>query len=55
MAVGFGVANTRDDVVGIDGLDDQLGISLGHALVPHRAAAGGFILVIAPEKVPPGW
>ena len=54
VSVGLGVAETRDDVVGIDGLDDHLGVALGHSLVPHGAAAGGIVAVIAAEKVPPG-
>ena len=53
MAVGLGIAQTRDDVVGIGGLHDHLGIALGHSLMPHGAAAGGFIPVVATEEVPP--
>jgi hypothetical protein len=44
-----------DDFVGIDGLHDDLGVALGHPLMPHRGTAGGFISVIAPKKMPPGW
>ena len=54
VAVGLGVAETGDDVVGIGGLHDHLGVALGHALMPHRAAAGRFVPVIAAEEVPPG-
>ena len=30
VAIGLGIAQARDDVVGVDGLHDQLGIALGH-------------------------
>jgi hypothetical protein len=54
MAVGPGVAEAGDDFVGIDGLHDQRGIVLRYPLMPYRAAPGGFVPVIAPEKMSPG-
>ena len=53
VAVGLGIAETGDDVVGIGGLHDHLGVAFWHALMPHGAAAGRFVPVVAAEKVPP--
>jgi hypothetical protein len=54
MAVGPGIADAGDDFVGVDGLHDQLGIALGHSLMPDGSAPGRYVSVVAPEKVPPG-
>jgi hypothetical protein len=54
MAVGPGIADAGDDFVGVDGLHDQLGTSLGHSLMPNGSAARGFVAVVATEKVPTG-
>jgi hypothetical protein len=54
VSVGPGVAQAGDDVVGVDRLNDHLGVALGHAFVPYGGAACGFVPVVATEKVPPG-
>ncbi|GLE54033.1 hypothetical protein ATCCBAA256_35950 [Mycobacterium montefiorense] len=53
VPVGLCVAQRADDVVGIDGRNDHVGVALGHALVPYGAAAGGFISLVAAKEVPP--
>jgi hypothetical protein len=54
MAVGPGIADAGNGFVGVDGLHDQLGIALGHSLMPNGSAAGGFVPVVAAKKVPTG-
>lgn len=51
-AVGPGVAQRADDVVDAGCHDDHFRIALGDTLVPHGAAASGFIRVVAAEIVP---
>jgi hypothetical protein len=52
VAIGLGVPEGADDVVGVDRLNDHVRVALGYTLVPHGAAAGGFIPIIGTKVVP---
>ena len=54
VSVGLGIPDPHVDVVGINGLDDHLGVALWHSLMPHGATAGRLVAVFAAEKVPSG-
>ncbi len=54
VPIGLGVTQGGDDVVGVDRVNDDVRVALGHALIPDGTAAGRFVAVVAPEEMPSG-
>src|ERR1700722_16829416 len=52
VALGPGVADRSDDVVGVARLHDLLGIALRYKAIPHRLAAGRLVALYTALKVP---